>query len=539
MPAACFRTKTIGTPAPSLLYSGPTMPTLSTLDWAVVGLYLLLVLFLGLYAARRRTGGKDFLLGGQSVPWWAATLSIIAAETSAVTYIGTPALAFEGDWWLIQLVVGLVLGRVFLGVCLVPLLYREEVVTVYGLLERRFGNPTRVVTALFFLLGRVVGSGVRLYAGCLAVQVATGLPLNTSVLVLGAIAIAYTLAGGIRSVVWTDVLLGVTFIAGGVISVLCLLAELPEGLQGVLSDPRLAAKTTVVHASWSLSSSHALLAGLAGGFVLTLATHGTDQDVVQRLLSCGSSRGGRFSILGTAALILPVMTLFLVVGTLLYFFYQGRQSGYELPSDPNHIFPVFIVRELPAGISGFVLAGLFAASISSFASVLNALAGTTLTDILGPLRRLFGRPGDSEALLRFSRPMAVVWGLVLLGVAIAFQGSSANVLAVALRVLTYFYGAILGTFLLGAVTRRGRNATVIPGMVLSVILVLGLQLRDFLADLESAPDALRALLVRVPVETRELFLDSVPQVGWPYWIILGTVVTFLVGAIGSRGVIAR
>lgn len=504
---------------------------LSVVDWVVVGAYLLLVLAVGLIAGRRARSGRDFFLGGRSLPWWAATLSIVAAETSAVTYIGTPRDAFEGDWAFLQLVIGLVIGRVFLALFLVPVLYRSEILTVYGFFEARFGTATRAVAALFFLLGRAVASGVRMYAGCLALQVATGFPLGHAVLVLGGLATIYTLAGGIRAVIWTDVFLGLTFMAGGIFSALWLAGQLPEG---ALSDPGLLGKMTVFQGDVTLANPRSFVAGLVGGFVLTLATHGTDQDVVQRILSCRGSRGGRLSILGSAALILPLFLLFLLIGTLLYAFYTTRDPGYALPSNRDHLFPLFIVRELPRGFAGFVMAGLFAASLSSFASVLNALAATTLSDILRPvLRRVRGERSEAD-ILRLSRPFALAWAIALLALALAFQGSSDNVLMVALRVLTYFYGALLGAFLLGAFTRRGSGASVISGMVLSVAAVILLQLRHYLEDLALAPDSLRAVLLGLPPALTDAVRGLVPLVGWPFWIIVGTAIAFSVGSFGSR-----
>jgi len=504
---------------------------LAIVDWAVVGFYLALVVAVGLYFSGRIKSASDFFLAGKTLPWWAAALSIVAAETSAVTYIGTPRLAYQGDWWFLQFVLGLVLGRIVLALLLVRVFYRRDILTVYGIIEHRFGNAARVTAAFLFLLGRVVASGVRLYAGCLAVQVATGFPLSVSVLILGGFSTLYTLAGGIRAVVWTDVLLGLTFMAGGVVSALSIGASLPDG---ILSGPLLAEKTTILHPGWNLSSSNCLLAGLAGGFVLTLATHGTDQDVVQKILTCRNSRSGSLSILGSAVLILPLMALFLTIGTLLFFFYRTHQVPYELPRQLDHIFPVFIVRELPRGFAGFVMAGLFAAATSSFASVLNALASTTLSDLYKPILAALGRSPSERHFFRFSRSAALFWAVVLLGVALAFQGSSDSVLNVALSVLTYFYGALLGAFLLASLTARGSGPSVVTGMLLSVPAVLLLQLRQFLEMPSLAPDSLRALIVRLPDGFTRAVLDHVPAVAWPWWIIVGTTVTFGVGYLGTR-----
>ena len=512
------------------------------LDWSVVGLYLGIVALIGLYVSRGQKSTRDYFLGSRSLPWWAATLSIVATETSAVTYIGTPAMAYQGNWSFLQLVFGFVLGRIFLGTFMVRVFYRREFVTVYGFLEARYGNATRVTASLLFLCGRVVASAVRLFAGCIAIHIATGIQLENVVVGLGVFGAAYTLTGGIRAVVWTDVLLGVTFIVGGAITVFYLLAEIPGGLPAVLSSPSLTEKTAILnfggalpegHTFWSQSNT--FLAGLAGGFVLTLATHGTDQDIAQRMLTCRDSRSGSLAVFGSAILILPLMALFLVIGTLLYFFYEGRQP----PQDLNHVFPIFIANELPHGFSGLVMAGLFAAAISSYTSVLNALASTSVSDFYTPLRACLGRVPDDQHLLRVSRGVTLFWGALLVLLALAFQGSSDNVLKIALSVLTYFYGALLGAFLLGIFTRRGNSFSVITGMLASVPAILSLQLKQYLENPEAVPTGARILIEHLPENFSNAVLQHVPTVAWPYWIILGTAITFGVGLLGSRGPVVK
>ncbi|MBI4606666.1 MAG: sodium/solute symporter [Planctomycetes bacterium] len=504
---------------------------LSAFDWTVVGLYLALVALIGLYASRDLKTTRDYFLGGRSVPWWAAALSIIATETSAATYIGVPREAYQGDWAFLQLVLGFVLGRLFLAFFFVPAFYRREIVTVYGLLEERFGNTARTVAAALFLVGRVVGSAVRLFAGCLALEVATGLPTPWAIVLLGAFGAAYTLTGGIKAVVWTEVILGATFIAGGAVAAAYLVGESPAGLAGLLSDPVFLEKTRIFHPGLDPSSEKSLLAGLAGGFFLTLATHGTDQDVAQRILTCRSSRGGSLSVVGSAVLILPLMALFLLVGTLLHAFYASRPELHR-PADLDHVFPLFIVSELPRGFCGLVMAGLFSVSISSYSSVLNALASTAVSDFYEPLLRRLRRDPRPRHLVLASRLATLLWAGAIVLLAFAFIGSGESVLTIALRVLTYFYGALLGAFLLGIFTRRGSGVSVTAGMLLSVPAVLLFQLRDYLARPPTAPEAIRSILELIPSEAQERVILHVPALAWPYWIILGAGVTFAVGLLG-------
>lgn len=508
-------------------------------DWAVVGAYFALIGSVAIYVSRGQASTRDYFLGGRSLPWWAAALSIIATETSAVTYIGTPRKGYEGDWAFLQLVIGFLIGRLFLAAFFVRVFYRREYLTVYGYLEHAFGDGARVMAAVLFFSGRVVGSAVRLFAGCVAVEAATGLPTGPAIVVLAAFATALTFSGGIRAVVWTDVILGLTFILGGVLSLLFLASQIPD-LGGLWSSGALLEKTRIIHLDWSgagspLANSQGLVAGLLGGFFLTLATHGTDQDVAQRMLTCKDARAGSLSVAGSAVLILPLMTLFLAVGAGLHFFYASRAVTYPLPESLDHIFPVFIVRELPVGFRGLVMAGLFAVSVSSLTSVLNALSSTAVNDFLMPvLRRLRRQPGE-HALLTCSRLLTLFWGLALGALALAFQGSSQSILDIALQVLTYFYGGLLGAFLLAIFTRRGSNGWVSAGMALSAPAVLLLQLRAYLESPAAAPGPVRRLLEAEALRpTMGWVLEQIPLVAWPYWVIVGTMVTMVIGAIGCR-----
>lgn len=504
--------------------------SLAAIDWAVVLAYFALVGAVGLRVAGRQQSTRDYFLGGRSLPWWAASLSIVATETSAVTFIGVPAAAFSGDWSLLQLVMGFVLGRLFLAFVFVAVFYRRDYLTVYGFLAQRFGERSRTTAAVFFLLGRLVASGVRLLAGCLAVQAATGLPLEVAILALGAFGSLFTWVGGIRAVVWTDVILGITLVGGGVVAAVWLLDGIPGGLSTVLSDPDLPTRTAIVHGGVSLTDGKSLLAGLVGGFVLTLATHGTDQDIAQRMLTCRSSRQGSMSVIGSAVLILPLFALFLAVGTLLWYYHRLGAPSHEVPATLNQLLPRFIVEELPRGLAGLVMAGLLAAALSSFTSALNALAATSVGDIYRPLRER-GGPVPEERLLAVSRVVTIACGAALVLTALAFAGTEENIFDLAIKVFAYFYAALLGPFLLGILTRRGTDATVLGGMLISVPVVLVLQLREFVESPTTSPGAIRGLIESMPPESRAAILARIPDLASPYWLLAGTIVCMTVGAI--------
>lgn len=516
---------------------------LSVLDWVVVGGYLGAVLLLGLRAGGRQRTTRDYFLGDRSLPWWAVALSIIATETSAATYVGTPGIAYRASWHYLQMVLGFVLARVFLALFFIGVYYRADVVTVYGFLRQRFGEGARVCAALLFVCGRVIGSGVRLYAASVALGVAAGWAGGESagrtaflvIAALGLLALLYTLLGGIKAVVWTECALGVTFLLGGVVAAAFILARIPGGLEAAASLPDFAEKLRIFHlappagAGW-LSSVEPLWIGLAGGFVLNLATHGTDQDMVQRMLACPDWKKGGKSLIASAALILPLNVVFLLVGSLLYFHHRLRpESVPPGVQNPDDYFLLFIAREMPAGLAGLVLSGLLAAAVSSHTSVLNALSSTSIADFYRPH---LVKGADEGHYIRASRIFTAFWGVALVLVAAAFIGSRENVLAVALKTLTYFYGSLLGVFLLGIFTRRGTSASATAGMLAAVPVVLLFQLRDFIESPAEAPIVVQKALEALPPAAVGA-VRALPRVAWPLWIVAGTAVSFLVGAMAS------
>ncbi len=506
--------------------------TLSALDWAVVALYLAGVAGLGFWIGRKQQSTRDYFLGGRSLPWWAAAISILATETSAVTFIGFPAAAFNGDWTLLQIFTGFVFGRLFLAFVFVRVFYEREYVTVYGFLADRYGEKTRTLAAVLFLLGRVIASSVRLYAGCLAIQIATGLPIEIIIGVVGLVGGGFTLLGGIKAVVWTDVVLGLTLVVGGLASVLFIVGAIPGGLDGVIGHEAFAEKIRAIQFDQSLSDAKGIIAGLLGGFVLTLATHGTDQDIAQRMLTCRDSRGGRLSVIASAVLILPLVVLFLSVGTLLWMYFDAGQAGFDRPDDANHVFPLFIVHELPVGLAGLVMAGLLAAALSSFTSVLNALAATTIGDFYRPLVSRRGARSE-EHYVSASRVATAIWAIALIGGAIAFVGSQKSIIDLALAVLTYFYGGLLGAFLLGMLTKRGSDRSLVVAMLVSSPVVLILQFRQWVAAPKNAPGALQSWIQGFAPETIQAVQDWIPDIAFPYWIVISTTITMTIGALSG------
>ena len=534
------------------------MNPLPILDWAVMGVYFALVLMVGLYASGKHNSTRDYFVGARGLPWGAVALSIVATETSAVTFIGVPGMAYKGDWSLLQLVAGFLVGRVFLSFFFLRIFYRFDIITVYGYLEKRYGDVTRVLAATFFLMGRVVASGVRLFAACLAVHIVTQLSIELCIVLLGFFAMGYTFLGGIRSVVWTDVILGLTFTIGGVVAVVFLFLEAGGENAVPVSHADLWEKLQIFHAglspvmdsagnatptTWAdfFASSQPFLIAMVGGFFLTLATHGVDQDNVQRMLSCQDEREGVKSLLASAGVILPLYVLFLGVGTLLWYVHAAHPDlkptlpANAIGNESDYYFPHFIANQIPIGVRGFVFAGIFAAALSSLTSVMNALAATTVADFYEPF---INQRGSDKHYLRAARVFTVLWGLALMALAWFFIGSDENIFTLALKVLTYFYGAILGVFLLGILTRRGSGWTTSLGMMAGVAAVLVLQLREFLENPGVAPPTLERAIQSLPPGFTSVVAEFVPVLAWPLWIIVGAAISFTFGLIGNQ-VVAR
>jgi len=489
------------------------------LDYAVVGVYAALVLAIGLGAGRGHQRASELVLAGRALPTWAVLLSMIATELSAATFIGVPHAGYTGNWAYLQLAFGALAGKLLLGLYVIPLYHRAGSVTVYGLLEQRFGPATRRFAAVAFSAGRVLASGVRLFIAALAFAAVTGLDVYTAIAVSGVIAGAYTLVGGIRAVVWTDVLQGFVFIAAALAILVALalhpLGGLPEIVRWAAAEGRM----QVFHLSplIALADGRPFAVGLIGGFFLTLATHGTDYDMVQRLLAARTGRAGGRALIGSALLNFPLTALFLFIGTGIAFAYR-QAPAYDI-SDASRILPLFALHELPAGARGLLFSGLFAAAMSSFDSAVCAIATTWSIDVLPEAR-------DEARLLRRIRRASVACCAALLVTALAIayyyaaltQGSAAaaptgfGLVDLALSAMTILYGGLLGVFALALLgRRRGSDASAVAGLIAGGLVGAALFLHPLFAG-----DQGRALIA------------------WAWWIPISAAVALGVGALGRR-----
>ena len=439
------------------------MQYFTTLDWFTVAAYILGVTALGLWLGGKQRDARDYFLGGKSIPWWAVCFSVVATETSALTFISVPATAYTSDMWMLQLAGGYMIGRVVVAYLLLPGYFTGEMATAYALLERRFGLGTRRFASSIFMVTRALADGVRIFATAIPIKLITGLPYWQAIGITGLFTLVYTYFGGLRAVIWVDVVQMFIYIFGGIAALVVLLANLPEGWASITAAADAADKLRVLHFDGGFADPRWILTGLVGGAFLSMASHGADHIIVQRLLSAPSLRDSRRALIWSGIIVFAQFALFLVVGLGLHAFYIGEQFA-----SPDEIFPRFIVEQLPPGVSGLVIAGILAAAMSTVASSLNSLASSTTLDIYGPLS---GRRDDQQHLMRAGKVFTLVWGAILMGGAMMFQllQQGTPVVVIALQIASFTYGGLLGGFLLGVLDRRARQRDAILGMGTAIV----------------------------------------------------------------------
>ena len=437
---------------------------ISSTDLAIVLLYTAGITMFG--AGFRRSGQtlRDYFLGGRSAPWWAIACSIVATETSTLTIIGTPAIAYAGNLGFLQLVLGYVLARVILCVVLVPQYFQGEFYTAYQLLEKRFGSRMKRAASLVFLITRALAEGVRVSAVGKVFGVAFGAGDRTSIAVITALTLFYTFEGGMRAVIWTDVIQFALYIAGSVAAFAVLLHKIPGGWPTVAAAASAAGgKFRVFDFAPSLTNSYTFWSGLIGGTFLTMASHGVDQTMVQRLLSARSERDSRIALLLSGVIVFLQFWLFLVIGVMLFVFTQ--YSILPIPQgDTDRIFPAFIVREMPVGLAGIVLAGIFAIAMSNASGSLSSLASSTVVDFGGATAQADPSP---QSPIRRSRIVTLIWGLILGFLAlIPWRG---GMLVAGLTIASITYGGLLGVFLLGTWNPRASESGALAGFFVGIV----------------------------------------------------------------------
>jgi SSS family solute:Na+ symporter len=497
-------------------------PHLRFVDLALVCAYLAGITIFGLRFRKSSHGSlRSYFLSDRNIPWWAITLSIIAAETSTLTVISVPGLAYTGDFGFLQLALGYIVGRIVVCMLFLPRYFRGEILTAYQLIGERFGPRLHRITALLFLLMRAAAEGVRVFAVAIVIEIALGTGETASIAILCGLTLFYTFEGGMTAVIWTDVLQVFLYLLGSAVALWTVCRDIAGGWHGLLSSALLAHKLTVFHFSWSISETYTFQAGLLGGCFITMASHGTDQLMVQRLLAAKNLRESRKALLVSGLVVFVQFSLLLLIGAGLFVYY--RSTG-EIPSmDADRIFPSFVVRQMPEGIAGLMIAAILAAAMSNLSAALNALASTSVIDLYLP--RHPGLPPSRR--IRLSRTMTVLWAVVLCVLAVLSR-SGGHVVEIGLSISSVVWGAMLGVFLLGTLSTRVNEKGAIAGMLAGCLV-------SVLLWLQPRPIAF-SISWRIPLfsHSRTVVPMVLPTIAWTWFVVIGSLVTCAAGYVGSR-----
>lgn len=480
---------------------------LHTIDLLVIVAYLAGTTLLGIYLGRGQKDAKDYFLARHTIPWWAILFSVVATETSALTFISIPGLAYITNLGFLQVAAGYVIGRVVVAYVLLPRYYQGDLVTAYALLEQRFGSATRRFASVIFMVTRAFADSVRVFATAIPIALILGpsVPqqyvMPIAILTLGALTLIYTYHGGMRAVVWTDVLQTSVYLIGGLSAVYLLGRGVMGGWPNILYTAHRVGKLQFLDLSLSFDKPHTLFAGLLGGAFLSMASHGADQTIVQRLLAASSLKDARKALIGSGIAVFVQFKLFLMIGIGLYTFYAGRHFA-----TPDSIFPSFIISNMPPGLVGLLIAAILAATMSAHSGAINALAAASMHDIYLPITK---RSPDDPRALKTAKLFTLFWGVILLGAALLYREQGTPVVVVALSIASFTYGGLLGGFFLGILWKRAVQRDAILGMA------VGIAVMTFV------------------VFAKKLGITFLSTIAWPWYVLIGTSVTMLVGILSS------
>jgi SSS family transporter len=511
---------------------------LRPLDRAIVAAYLVGITLFGLRFREKKGAGrsdrslKAYFLANNTIPWWAIALSIVSAETSTLTIISIPGVAFAGDFGFLQIVIGYMLGRIVVAALFLPRYFRGEMMTAYQLIDQRFGPMLHKVTAGLFLLTRAAAEGVRVFAVSIVVGIAIGTRDVLSIAIISALTLLYTFEGGMAAVIWTDVVQMFIYVGGTVVAILTLGRHIPGGWSTIHSVAGAAGKFHMFDFALNLTTTYTFWAGILGGTFLTMASHGTDQLMVQRMLAARNLRESRLALLSSGVVIFVQFALFLLIGAGLYVFYGQHPATF---ASADRIFPTFIVREMPIGIAGLLVAAILAAAMSNLSAALNSLSSTTVVDFYMHLRP----NADARERTLISKSSTILWALVLFAIAVATVsvGGKGHVVEIGLSIASVAYGCLLGVFLLGTLTKFATQTGATIGMICGFAVNIALWQFPgrvlYQGDLMNCPDA-------KSLDEHTLYLGhctvphlTIPHVAFTWYVLIGALVTFAIGALCS------
>lgn len=488
----------------------------STIDLIIVVVYMVLSAGLGSWIGRNQKDTTDYFLGGRQIPWPAVTFSIVATETSVLTFISIPAVSYLGNLTFLQIVLGYVIGRILVATLLIPAYFKGKMQTAYHFLGDRFGQGMRNTASVTFMLTRVLADGVRTFATAIPLAIiikGSGVLAGfsdanfyaLSIVVIGVLTIIYTYVGGIRSVIWMDVVQMAIYVGGAILAGFLILDKLPNGVNSVLQFAKPADKLKWFTTGFDLPFSefikqpYTFFTAVIAGAIFSLASHGTDQIIVQRVLTCRNQASGQKAMVASGFAVFVQFLIFLVVGVMLYAFYQGASPEQLQLTRADGIFPKFIVEEMPTGISGLIVAALFAAAMSTLSSSLSSLSSAFVLDVYVPLA---GKNKSEKQLLQISRYVTIAWGAILILTALLFIDLQGTVVEIALGIASYTYGGLLGAFMLGLLFKRPRQRDAVIGFICAIVVM--------------------SVVIRTV------------QIAWPLFTVVGALTTIVVGLASQK-----
>ncbi|MFZ1702362.1 MAG: sodium:solute symporter [Pyrinomonadaceae bacterium] len=487
---------------------------MQTLDLIIIFGYLIGITAFGIWYAGKQETTEDYFVGDRNVPWWAISMSIVATETSTITFISVPGIVFAkgGNFQFLQLVFGYLLGRVVISLVFIPMYFKGELQTVYQLLGDRFGGKVKVLASGLFVIMRNIADGIRLLLTAIVLAaVYTAFQPDAdpawiivgSILILGIVMIVFTFYGGMEAVIWIEVVQLVIYIGGAVAAAVVLINNIDGGISGAIEIGRQYDKFSLFDFNLDFAKTYTFWGGVLGGCFLTMSTHGTDQFLVQRYLCTDKPRAAITALMTSGAVVLGQFIGFLFIGVLLFAFYAPyNMDGYAAATGAfpftggDKVFPDFITQKMPTGLSGLVVAAIFAAALSSS---LNSIAATAVNDIYKP----FAKNVTDKQLMRVAGILTVVVGIVQIVIAVLLKDAGSSALGMALAVASLINGPILGVFLVGAFVKRAREKHALIGMIVSI----GVMTYVLLAANRFVPG---------------------PVIAWPWYALIGSSITFLV-----------
>ncbi|HMN48073.1 MAG TPA: sodium:solute symporter [Ignavibacteriaceae bacterium] len=466
----------------------------SALDYWIIIVYLIAIAAFGKISGGKQKSVKDYFIGSKEISWWIISFSIVAAETSTLTFISIPGLGYLTNLNFLQLTFGYLLGRIIVALYFLPAYYKGDLTTAYSYLENRFGKKTRSFASIVFLFTRTASDGVRLFATAIPLYLLLDISPIFAIFIIAFVALLYTYTGGLKGVIWVDAVQMFIYIGGAILAGVILINNLPGNLSQIFSSTEISKKLNIINFGFDkgfqgfFSQPYTLISGLIGGAFLSMSSHGTDQLIVQRLLAAKTLADSKKAIVTTGIVVIFQFALFLILGVLLFAYYGPM----NIRSD--EIFPKFIIEVIPSGAKGIIIAGLFAAALSTLAGSITSLSSSTMMDLYLPFKKVLNEKKD----LIISKTLTIFWSAMLILSAFFFMESPKAVVELALIIASFTYGGLLGTFLLGLLNKHAKQEDALAGFASGIFVMIA--------------------------------VISLKLVAWTWYILIGVSVTIIVGS---------